>query len=125
MRFARYFVVGTIAFAVDLALLMALAPHLPLLAANTIAFAVANVVNFILAHVWVFRRPFRARELPRQYVSVLGVSVVGLALNDALVWLGVAVAGAPIVVAKVIATLVTLVWNYFARSLWIYREKRA
>jgi putative flippase GtrA len=125
MRFGRYFIVGTLAFGVDLGCLLLLVQLLPLLVANTVAFLVANLFNFLLAHVWVFRRPFRGSDLARQYVSVLAISLVGLALNDALVWVGVKVLEGDVVVSKVVATLVTLVWNYLSRTLWVYRETRA
>lgn len=122
MRALRYAVVGAVAFAVDLSCLLALADHMPLLAANTIAFLVANAVNFVLGHVWVFGRPLLGLGIARQYAAVLGVSIVGLAINDALVWGGVVVAGLDIVVSKIIATGVVMAWNFLARSLWIYRE---
>jgi putative flippase GtrA len=122
VKFARYFVVGTIAFVVDLGCLLLLIPHTPLLIANTVAFLLANLVNFALAHVWVFRQPIRNGHLARQYAAVLLVSVLGLAINDAMVWLGVIVVGATPIVSKVIATFVTLVWNYFSRARWIYPE---
>jgi len=72
-----------------------------------------------------YHRPLRGSDLPRQYASVLAISLVGLALNDALVWAGVKVLEGDVVVAKVVATLVTLVWNYLSRSLWVYRETGA
>lgn len=125
MRFMRYLVVGTIAFAVDLGCLMALVNQVPLLIANTIAFLLANLVNFVLAHVWVFRRPLQRRDLVRAYVAVLAISLVGLALNDALVWLGVRVADVGIVTSKVAATIAVLCWNYFSRAFWVYRGSNA
>jgi putative flippase GtrA len=122
-RAIRYGVVGAAAFAIDLGFLLALAPHLPLLAANTLAFLAANVFNFWAGHVWVFRRPLSGPGLGRQYAAVLAISVAGLALNDALVWAGVEAAGASLVVSKIIATGVAMVWNYMARALWVYKEE--
>lgn len=122
VRALRYAVVGAIAFVIDLGCLLLLLEHMPLLAANTLAFLIANAVNFWLGHVWVFGRPLGGPGLARQYGGVLAISVVGLALNDALVWGGVEIAGASIVVSKIIATVVVMFWNYAARSLWVYRE---
>jgi putative flippase GtrA len=118
----RYAAVGGIAFAVDLGCLLALVEHMPLLAANTLAFLAANAVNFWLGHVWVFERSFGGPAMARQYAGVLVISVVGLGLNDALVWGGVEIAGAPLVASKIIATGVVMFWNYMARALWVYRE---
>ena len=122
MRALRYGVVGAICFLIDLGCLLLLVDHMPLLAANTIAFLIANAANFWMGHVWVFRRPLRGPGLARQYAGVLAVSLVGVAINDAVVWAGVVLAGLALILAKVIATGVAMVWNYAARSLWIYRE---
>jgi putative flippase GtrA len=121
-RAFRYVVVGTIAFAIDLGLLLALVPVMPLVAANTVAFLIANAANFVLGHVWVFGRSLRDPQIARHYGAVLAASVVGLAINDAVVWAGVVVAGASVVVAKVAATAIALAWNFAARALWIYRD---
>ena len=124
MRLARYLVVGTVAFAIDLGCLLLLVPHMPLVAANTVAFLVANAANFALGHVWVFGQALDAAAAPR-YAKVLAVSLVGLALNDAVVWGGVALLALPLVAAKVAATAVALGWNYLARVLWIYPARGA
>ena len=59
MRILRYAIVGGICFVIDLGCLLLLVDRLPLVAANTIAFVVANVVNFWLGHVWVFEQRLR------------------------------------------------------------------
>lgn len=122
VRALRYAVVGGIAFVVDLGCLLAFVEHMPLIAANTLAFLIANALNFWLGHVWVFGRPLGGPGLARQYGAVLAISIVGLALNDAVVWGGVELAGAGIVVSKIIATGVAMFWNFVARARWVYRE---
>lgn len=119
-RFARYVVVGTLAFAIDLAVLLLLAGVMPLLAANSIAFILANIGNFVMAHFWVFGGNLQDLTL-RRYIGTLGVSVVGLLLNDALVWCLAEIVHTGLVLAKVVATVVALGWNYTARVLWVYR----
>ena len=110
---------GTVAAAIDFGCLFLLAGHLPLLLANSIAFLLANVANFALAHAWVFGQSF-AGPLGAHYAKVLGVSLVGLVLNDAVVWGGVVLLALPLLAAKVIATIVALGWNYTARARWVY-----
>jgi putative flippase GtrA len=58
----------------------------------------------------------------RRYAAVLAISLVGLALNDAVVWGGVAALGLGLVLSKIIATAVAMVWNYLARATWVYKE---
>jgi len=115
--------VGTVAFAIDLGCLLALAPHMHVVAANTIAFLVANAANFVMGHVWVFQRPLGTATL-QTYSKVLLVSIVGLVLNDAVVWFSVLL-GLSLVPSKIIATLAGLIWNYIARIWWIYPKPQS
>ena len=124
MRFARYVLVGLAAFAIDYGVLVLLAGRMPLVAANTIAFLVANAANFLMAHGFVFGRSLDRSAAP-EYAGVLVVSLVGLALNDAVVWVAAGLAGWPLIVAKVLATGVAMGWNYAARATWVYRERSA
>lgn len=116
----RYAIVGGVAFAIDLGCLLLLAPVLPLILANSLAFLVANAANFAAGHLWVFGRNANDRDIVRRYRAVLLISLVGLALSDAFVWLGVVALGAGVVVSKVAATLAVWGWNYWARACWVY-----
>ena len=51
---------------------------------------------------------------------MLLVSIVGLLLNDAVVWVLAIVFTLPLVLSKVIATVAGLIWNYLARVWWVY-----
>ena len=119
-RFFRYAIIGALAFGVDYGTLALLAPRLPLLAANTIAFVVANATNFLLAHGWVFGQTLRGDGVRKQYVAVLAISVVGLALNDAIVAVGIDGLGLPMLATKMAATGLVMLWNYGARVRWVY-----
>lgn len=116
----RYAVVGGVAFVVDLGLLLLLAPLVPLLLANTIAFLVANAANFLIGHLWVFGSAGRDSDILAKYGAVLLISIAGVALNDAIVWTGVILLNAGMVVSKIAATLVVWGWNYWARVSWVY-----
>lgn len=111
---------GGVAFAIDLGLLLLLSPLVPLVTANTIAFLVANAANFLIAHLWVFGSKGRDSDILAKYGAVLLISLVGVALNDAFVWIGVALLNANMVISKVAATLAVWGWNYWARTLWVY-----
>jgi putative flippase GtrA len=119
---AKYLVVGTLAFVIDFGVTWALVQHLPLLVANTIGFIVANVANFLLAHRWVFRAPFTRAAIFASYLPVLGVSVVGLVINNLIVWLLVAQLALALLIGKVVAALAAFIWNFLARAKWIYND---
>jgi len=123
-RVLRYGVVGLVAFAIDYGVTaIAITVMLvPLLLANSLGFVVANVANFLLGHWWVFRDARGGRHWLRAYVGTLGVSVVGLLLNNAIVWLAVGLMGGPLLGGKVAATAIVMGFNFFIRHGWIYRR---
>lgn len=116
----RYAVVGGVAFAIDLGLLLLLSPLVPLVLANTIAFLAANAVNFLIGHLWVFGSTGRDSDILAKFGAVLLISIAGLVLNDAFVWIGVILLDASMVMSKIAATLAVWGWNYWARALWVY-----
>jgi putative flippase GtrA len=120
----RYTIVSGVAFAVDLGLLLALSGSMPLLVANSVAFILANIAHFAVAHTWVFGKKLNDPRLLSIYAVVAAISVVGLLINDLVVWLGVVMLGSGLIAAKILATLVAWAWNYQARRRWVYTERR-
>jgi putative flippase GtrA len=121
-QFSRYVIVGAVAFAIDATLLLALAASgMHPVAANTIAFLVANAINIVAAHHFVFGSSARTSDWRVLYVLILTISVVGLAINDLLLFAAIALLGLPLLGAKVFATLMTLVWNFWARKRLAYK----
>jgi putative flippase GtrA len=120
---ARYTVVGLVAFAIDYGTTALLIGVFPLLVANTLGFMIANVANFLLAHRWVFGHRWDWQRMPSLYIAVLGVSLVGLAINNVVVWVAVSMFVIPLLPSKIIATAVVMGWNFLARLLWIYAKK--
>ena len=120
-QFSRYLLVGGGAFLIDLGLVLATVHAMPLLWANTLAFAVANLFNFYAGHRFVFRRPGDWATLWPAYRKVLGISLAGLVLSDALVLLLVPGLGLPLALGKAVTAVVVLLWNYIARVHWAYR----
>lgn len=119
-QFFRYLIVGAAAFLVDLALLVWLTERgMHYLVANSIAFLAANLFNFAAAHRFVFASSARTSDWRTLYLVVLTISAVGLAINDLLLYSATAV-GLALVPAKIVATALTLLWNFFARKRLAY-----
>ena len=120
---AKYGVVGAIAFLIDYGLTALLVPVLPLLVANSLGFACANIANFVLAHGWVFDHPWDRRTVARAYASVLAISIAGLLLNDLIVWIVVQRLEMPLLFGKITAAGLVMLWNYFARVATVYKKE--
>jgi putative flippase GtrA len=122
-QLAKFSVVGFAAFGIDYGVLMLLSQVFgvdPVLSAG-ISFVVSVVFNYLASMRFVFTRRddlSRSRELAIFVV----LSVVGLLINEVLVWLGVLLAGnsaLALTVTKVFATAVVMVWNFWSRKHWL------
>ncbi len=127
-RFVRFLAVGALGTALDFGLLTALKlAGVTTLLANSFSFTAGVANNFTWNSRWTFSDR-RTRDAGVQFFQFLLVSLVGLALNNAIVLLLEAPLGALIgdaawgyAPAKVIATGVVVFWNYFANRNWTFR----
>jgi len=120
-EFHRYIWVGGTAFLIDLGLLLLLVElGIHYIVSNSASFLIANAFNFIAGHYFVFNKRARFDNLFRSYIAVLGISVLGLLLNDAVLFVGVEIIRLPIVPSKILATITVLLWNFAARKRLVY-----
>lgn len=116
-----YLWVGGIAFVIDAGLLMLLVKSgLYYIAANTVSFMIANVFNFFAGHYWVFHGSRQSNGIFRIYAAVLAISIAGLLINDAVMYVAVDHVALSVLPAKVLATIIVLFWNFGARKRWVY-----
>lgn len=122
-QIAKFSVVGALAFIIDYAVLMLLSQVFgvePVLAAG-ISFVISVIFNYLASMRFVFiHRDDLSRG--RELVIFVILSVVGLAINELLMWLGVHVLGESalaVTVTKVFATGVVMVWNFASRRRWL------
>jgi putative flippase GtrA len=121
-RFVRYFLVGGIAAAVNLAVFAALVHGAGLLvyAAATISFLIATLVNYLLSVRLVFASGARFPR-HREIVLVYLVSAVGLAVNQAVLLVLVAWLRADALIAQATALGSVFLWNYGARNCFVFK----
>jgi putative flippase GtrA len=118
--------VGGAAACVDIGLFMLFAKGLglPYLSVAAGSFIVATLVNYVLSvrFVFVSGRRFRRRwELALVYL----VSGVGLALNQAILFAGIEIAGLGLLASKLTATGIVFFWNYLSRRFIVFGPARA
>ena len=123
--FARYTLVGTLAFCVDFSITLALATRWHYLIANTVGFIVANLMQFILVHRWVFRHSFERGSVARFYSGTLTISLLGIACSNAFVFIGVDLLSMPLIYAKPFSAVIVLFLNYSLRVAILYRPIRS
>ncbi|MDA8095558.1 MAG: GtrA family protein [Betaproteobacteria bacterium] len=123
---ARYFIVGACAAAVDIGvfLLLATLAGVGYLWAATISFVLGTLVNYWLSIAYAFRN---ANKYSRhvEIVFIYLVSGIGLGLHQAILFGLVAKAGMALLPAKLGATGVVFIWNYWSRKQFIFAKPGA
>ena len=122
IQFVRYFFVGGLAFVVDFGLLYILTEYAGLhyLLSATLSFIAGLLVNYIISCLWVFNgSKFKNRLVEFLFFATIGV--VGLALNDALIWLFTDCIGTHYMFSKIVAAAMVYLWNFFARKYLVFR----
>jgi putative flippase GtrA len=128
LRFLKFAAVGALGMVVDLTILniMHKVVGLPLLAANTISFSVAVLSNFTWNRLWTFPES-RQRPLVPQLAKFALVNIIGLAINNLVLWAVFNLVDDFIPdpldynLAKIVAIGVVLFWNYGINRLWTYK----
>lgn len=117
----RFAFTGGVCFLVEFLCLTLLVEllHVPVLIATAIAFLISVAVNYILCVRWVFTG---AREGSAGVkATFLLTSGMGFVLNEVFMWLLNIVLGVHYMIAKVISTLLVMIWNYFTKRMVLKR----
>ncbi|HCF48764.1 MAG TPA: GtrA family protein [Syntrophomonas sp.] len=121
LEMAQYGLVSVSALAVDVGLLYVLVEYAAFhhIHAATISFTCGLAVNYILARLFVFKES--KFPLLQEFIWYASIGVVGLLLNDfiiyLLVWLGVWY-----LYAKAVSVAVVFFFNFFGRRrLFVYQ----
>lgn len=117
MELIRFGVTGGVCFLVEFAALTALVElvHMPVLWATALAFLISVIVNYALCVKWVFTGAKGGDSWVQ--LQFLLTSGMGLGLNELLMWLINIRLGVQYQIAKIIATLLVMVWNYVTKRL--------
>ena len=132
----RFAVSGGVCFLIEFALLVLLRDTcgLDTLVATPIAFTVSVIVNYLFCVKWVF--PDAGKQGNKARIAFFISSIMGLFLNEGLMWLFRILFGEDTVVMtvfgftvtmymvnKVLATLIVMVWNYITKRYILKKLK--
>lgn len=113
----KYFFVGGIAYTVDFGSLYILTDIVKVhyLISAAIAFTLGLITNYTLSIFWVFsQRTVANKRLEFVIFTVIGM--VGLGLNEVIIWFFTETVHFHYLVSKVFSTVVVFFWNFFARK---------
>ena len=118
----RFAVNGGVSFVVDYGVMIALKEWCGwhYLWAAGVSFTLSVIVNYILCKCWVFEGA--QRQSVKAMTLFIGSSVVGLGLNQMLMYGMVDFVKLNYMIAKIIATAIVMVWNYIMKRKAIYMD---
>lgn len=114
----KFGVVGILATLLDYVVMIVLTEvfGVPPVASSTISFSISVVFNYLASMRYVFsHREDMSRR--REFIIFLVLSIIGLGINAALMWVGTELAGIDYRIVKLFATAVVMVWNFVSRKV--------
>lgn len=122
LQLLRYGFVGGVAFVADYGSLFVLTHYAGVhyLWSAGIAFCIGLTVNYLLSISWVFNQNRSAKPWVEFVVFAL-IGVVGLGLNELIMYVATDLISLHYMLSKLISTAIVFCWNFFARKLIIFK----
>ncbi len=124
LQLLRYGFVGGVAFVADYGSLYILTDllHMHYLLSAAVAFLIGLTVNYLLSISWVFRKERAAKPWLEFLVFAL-IGIIGLGLNEGIMYLCTDLLTLHYMVSKLISTAIVFFWNFFARKMILFNKK--
>ena len=121
----KFGVVGGIAFVIDYGLMVFLTEvfKIPSLISAAISFTVSVIFNYISSVKWVFDVDKEKNSKTKELVVFILLSIVGLGINELIMWIMDKEFGIYYMISKIVATIVVMCYNFITRKLFL--EKKA
>lgn len=116
----RFVVVGGIATIIDFVFLYIFKElfNFNLVLANTLAFIISVIYNYIASIKWVFDID-KNKNSKIQFLLFITFSVIGLILNNIFIYLFTDIMGIYYLISKIIATLFVMIFNFVTRKIFL------
>ena len=120
IKFIKFGIVGVSGVVVDFGITWLLKEKAKLnqYVANSTGFLCAVVTNYILNRIWTFHSQDSAVGI--QFAKFFVVAVIGLAMNNALIYFFNERQKLPFYFSKAIATAIVMLWNFGANYLFTF-----
>jgi len=118
-RFVRFLIVGGIATLIQYVTLIWSVErwHWNAVLASSLGYFLSTIANYLLNYYFTFRSDNRHRVAATRFAIV---AAAGLTLNALLMEFLAQRLHFPYILAQILATIGTLIWNYWANSKWSF-----
>ncbi|HJB01296.1 MAG TPA: GtrA family protein [Candidatus Mediterraneibacter merdavium] len=115
--------VGGTSFLIDAGILFLLTEFAGVhyLISGAISFTASVIYNYILSIKWVFDAKEDVNKV-QELAVFIGLSVIGLGLNQLFMWLFVDIFHIYYMLSKIIATAIVMVYNFVTRKIFIEKK---
>lgn len=90
------------------------------LVSTIIAYIISTYFNWLFGRILLFSKSNKG--ILFEMLSIYGTSILSLAGNLIIMWFAVDVGNIPEMIAKIVATGVIFIWNYYIRKFFIYKN---
>jgi len=120
-KFVKFSVVGASGLLVDFSITWTLKEKFKIqkYVASGTGFIIAATTNYILNRIWTFHSS--NPKIIHEYSSFLFISIIGLGINTLVLWILVQIFKKHFYLSKLIAIIVTTLWNFTANYLFTFR----
>ena len=120
----KFGIVGALSTVIDFGLLFLLQSVVGInyLVASTASFMISLVFNYICSMKYVFVGKKDSSKI-REFIIFLILSLIGLGLNEFFLWIFHGKGKINLMVAKLLATAIVMVWNFVSRKIFIEEKE--
>jgi putative flippase GtrA len=116
----KFGLVGGIAFLIDYGLLFICTEWFGIyyFISSIISFSVSVIFNYIASVLWVFDVD-QEKSKTKNFIIFITLSIVGLGINQIIMYYGVEVLNLYYMLIKLIATFIVMVFNFITRKMFL------
>nr|WP_288544671.1 GtrA family protein [uncultured Faecalibacillus sp.] len=116
----KFGLVGGIAFLIDYGLLFICTEWFGIyyFISSIISFSVSVIFNYIASVLWVFDVD-QEKSKTKNFIIFIALSIVGLGINQIIMYYGVEVLNLYYMLIKLIATFIVMIFNFITRKMFL------